>query len=160
MASSTKKPSSCNNSIAISAFSSLSSASKILLPLISAVLGCFSCSLYTSSFDTVSSEIVTVNFVPTSWLLSALMFPPISSISDFTIGRPSPVPTTLFSVDVCSLENSSNIWGRYSSLIPIPVSSQIKQYCAILSSDAISLTVTWIDFPLGVYLTALPTIFK
>ena len=67
-----------------------------------------------------------MNFVPTPCVLSTWMLPPISSIMDFTIGRPSPVPATLFSVVVCSLENSSKICGRYSSLMPIPVSSQVK----------------------------------
>ena len=79
---------------------------------------------------------------------------------DFTIGSPSPVPRTSFFAEVSSLENSSKIWERNSSLMPMPVSVQVKTYCACLSSDATSLSDIWMVCPLGVYLIALLTMFN
>jgi len=80
---------------------------------------------------------------------------------DFTIGRPSPVPATLFSVVVCSLENSSKICGRYSSLMPMPVSSQVKMSRAFRgSSESFSYIFTWTPCPSDVYFIALLMMFS
>ena len=102
-------PTSSRTVFAISAFSSLSSTRRILVPFIVWIAGGFMAFWfpYTSSFDAMSKERSTVNFVPMPCLLSTWILPSISSIMDLIIESPSPVPCTLFSVVVCSLENSS-----------------------------------------------------
>lgn len=59
----------------------------------------------------------TVVFVPHPSLLSTRIVPPIRSTKAFTIGMPSPVPTTFVSVLVLSRTNSSNRCGTVLYII-------------------------------------------
>ena len=70
---------------------------------------------------------VTVKVVPTPFWLSTSMVPCIISTSLFTMGIPSPVPSILLSVVLFSLENSSKMWGRKSSDMPMPLSRTVAR---------------------------------
>ena len=131
-ARSTFSPESSSIVCAISALRSLSSARRILMPanverisqFPSAVVRVMVCS------GAIRCSTVMVTLVPWPRLLSTSILPCMSSISFLTIGMPRPVPAILLSVLFCSLENSSNICGRNSLDIPIPVSSITTLYSA------------------------------
>ena len=69
----------------------------------------------------------TVVIVPTPSSLSTSIVPPIRFTRDLTIGRPRPVPVMWLSVEECSLVNSSKICGRYSLLMPMPLSFTVMR---------------------------------
>ncbi len=73
-------------------------------------------------YPAVPSVIVTSNTVPLPFSLSTSIWPFISSTMLFVIGMPSPVLPYLLVLEESSCENGSNSFGRYSLLMPIPVS--------------------------------------
>ena len=105
------------------------------------------------------SVTTTVNSVPTSFSDSTLIVPFIISTIFFVIAIPRPVLPYLFLVLPSSCENGSNILGRYSLLIPMPVSliQNVNVDCssnsAVFSTDKVILPGAFVN------LTAFESIF-
>ena len=79
----------------------------------------------------------------------------MSSTTLAVIARPNPVPCTRLTVVFSSRVKLSNRCGRYSSLMPMPVSATMKRYRFMLPAAGYSSAMRSIDFPAGVYLIAL-----
>ena len=111
-----------------------------------------------SSLSDSLSGTVTVNVVPSPFLLSTSICPFISSTRLFVIGMPRPVLPNWFVEDESSWEKASNILGRYSSLIPIPLSRITNLSVELPSYSACFLTVNETSPPSGVNFTEFPSI--
>ena len=96
--------------------------------------------------------------VPTSFSLSTSIVPFISSTMLFVIGMPRPVEPYLLVVELSSCENGSKMFGRYSLLMPMPVSFMVNRRVDFPSSFATSSTIKVTVPPSGVNLTAFPRI--
>ena len=99
---------------------------------------------------------MTVKRLPFPDSLSTSMVPPIISTSFFTIDIPSPVPPTFPAVVFRSRLKDSKMMGRYSLLMPIPV-SVISVFILTYPSSLHGSSVVIRDTvpPSGVYLIAL-----
>ena len=147
----------------ISAFSALSSATRILFPFSSSAQVTSVFCIFSSSCSLIwatGCERTTVNLVPLPSSLSTEILPFIISTRDFTMERPSPVPMTPDSEDVFSLEKGSKICSRYSCFIPMPESPiTVRNVAQPSFSGSISVMVIT-TFPyFGVYFTAFPNMF-
>ena len=141
-------PSIFNSSVRISAFSSLSSAHRNLIPwkilsfcsffssctveetdLSSAILR----SMRTSSFFcswAISKGMVMTNTDPTpTWLVTSIL-PFICSIKPLVIAIPRPVPCILLVTEPSARVNGSKIVSLKSADIPMPLSLTKKRYFA------------------------------
>ena len=126
-------PSIFNSSIRISAFSSLSSAHRNLIPFRTLPAG--------SSFSACSAEetnlssailrsIRTSKQLPWPSSLSTSMVPPIASTRFLVIAIPRPVPCILFVIELSARVKASKIVSLKSADIPMPLSLTKKRYFA------------------------------
>ncbi len=82
-----------------------------------------------------------VKIEPTSGVDWARMVPPISSVKDFVIASPSPVPPNRRVVELSACEKRSNNFWLCVSSKPMPVSStSITKPGPIERADAVTLT--------------------
>ena len=86
----------------------------------------FPCSELTLRSEAVSVT-VTVNVVPLFFSLSTWISPFIMSTMFFVIAMPRPVLPYWLEVPLNSCEKASNSFGRYSLLMPMPVSFMMKR---------------------------------
>ena len=105
-----------------------------------------------------ASVTVTVNVVPLPFSLSTSILPFISFTRLLVIDMPNPVLPYLFVDEESSWLNASKIFGRYSLLMPMPVSLMIKRNVEFPSNRATFCTMKRTFPPAGVNFTALPRI--
>ena len=156
-------PSISSRSASISALMSTSSAKSILRPVsemfLSAETSSFSAAAVSGSTGANSSP--TVKVVPSPFLLVTSIVPSIMSTSLFVMAMPRPEPPYLLVELSSSCENASNIFGRYSSSIPAPVSLMTNftlQLSPVPPAQQPSASVRNVTFPpSGVNLTAFPS---
>ena len=84
------------------------------------------------------------------------MLPFIISTMFFVMGMPRPVLPNLLVAEESSCENASKSFGRYSLLMPMPVSRKVKRRVVLPSNCAAVSIVKETVPPSGVNLTALP----
>ena len=156
---STTAPWAVKSSVAISAFSRLSSASRMRMP--SKRYSSFGASktgagavLSSQSFISNSNE----NSAPVPRALFKWMVSPICSMILLLIGSPNPVPW-LLEDDVPSCSNAWKIRSCASGAMPMPLSFTMKRKRAELPLLEISCTISSIRPPSGVNLTAFPPRF-
>ena len=126
-------PSVFNSSVRISAFSSLSSAHRNLipcriLPSCSSVSSCAARATVLSS--AILSSMRTSKQLPCPSSLSTSMVPPIASTRFLVIAIPRPVPWILFVTEFSARVKASKILSLKSADIPIPLSLTKKRYFA------------------------------
>ena len=106
--------------------------------------------------DTFFIGSCTKKLLPLPYTLSTQIIPSICSASCFAIASPNPVPLIFLFFLESTLINASNKTGKFSSLIPIPVSFTSK-ISFVSSSFLLTLISIW---PSLVYFTALLIRFK
>ena len=100
---------------------------------------------------------MTIKVVPTPYSLSTSIVPSISSIREWVIASPSPLPSTVLFLSTSNLLNLSKRESISSGFMPIPVSFTLRTRripfsCSIPLSESVIL-------PSCVYFTALFKIF-
>ena len=103
----------------------------------------------------IGKGITTSKVVPSPFVLSTAMVPPIFSTRFFVMDMPSPVPPYSERADMPSCVKGSNTCCRKSGDMPMPVSRHLNCICDVVPSLESSRQVMYI-LPLGLlYLMAL-----
>ncbi len=136
-------------------FSSLSSTTKTRLPRRSIGSAVFGCAAAFCASWSISNVKTTSMVVPTFSWLSSVMVPPIISTMSFTMESPRPDPVKLVVVSFPSWENGSKACFWNSSLMPRPLSLQMKRKVAVSLSLAISVALRNTSPPTRLYLMPL-----
>ena len=122
-----------NSSIRISAFSSLSSAHRNLIPFRVLLSGSSisSCAVKTTFLSSaILRSMRTSKQLPCPSSLSTSMVPPIASTRFLVIAIPRPVPCILLVTELSARVKASKIVSLKSADIPIPLSLTKKRYFA------------------------------
>ena len=101
---------------------------------------------------------MTVKVVPLPFSLCTSMVPFISSTMLLVMGMPRPELPHRLVEEESSWEKGSKSFGRYSLLMPMPVSLMVKRSVTLRSNRAVSSMTKVTVPPAGVNLTALPKI--
>ena len=131
-------PSSPKMNSLISMLSSLSSATRILSPLIEATSASLGLEFSLGSDLSISKGTITSKVVPTPFSLSTLTLPPMASTMLLTMDMPRPVPPYSERAVSPSCAKGSNRCSMNSFDMPTPVSRHLNCIRAVSPSDEIS----------------------